>query len=268
MSDFKKILDESVLTEEVKTQIKEAFDAQVKEGVEAQKAVLDTEYATKFVKEKADLSQKIVGMIDESVSAEMQELRQDVKAAKNLEVSYAAKLAKFKEEYAAKLDDRFVAVMAEAIKHEFDELRGDILEARKLNIGKKIIESVKDEMISLGLFEETHELSEKLANTEKKLSESTEKLAKVERTQAVEKLLSNLSGAPREVMATILENVSTDKLEARYEQTLKAVLEQFDGAKAKPIVESKKVEGKVIVEGAATDDIAKARLRKLSGISA
>lgn len=266
MKEFKDLLATSVLTEDTKKQITEAFDAKIKAVEDALRSDFDVKYAQKFVTEKTELAQKLFAMIDEAVTNEVEELRQDLKAAKNLEVTYAAKLTAFKEQYAKQLGDKFEKLVAESVTKEFDGLRADLLEARKMNIGKKIIEAVKDEMLSLGLFEETSAIKAELEKAKTKLTENEKELTRAKRGALMEKLLSTLTGTSREVMETILEHVPFENVEKRFNETVSAVIEQ----KATPVVTTKPASAagtSVVVESDTSTGQLK-RLRKLSGMAA
>lgn len=221
MTDLKTLLESELLSTDTKSAIKEALDsakASIREG-------LEVEFAKKFVADKQAMNIKLTALIDESVKNEISELIEEVAQAKTTEVRYAKKLAEFKEEYVTKMNASISEAVTAMVDKEFSELRADILEAKKNHVFGKIVESFAEDCKSLFLTEDAAQLTETLNARTAELTEAQTNLANVKREQKLESVLSNLTGPKREVMRTILENVSIDKIEPRYNECVKAVLE-------------------------------------------
>lgn len=218
--EFQKLLENDLLSPDVKKDIKEALES-------AQKSIreeLEVTFAKKLVKDKADMNIKLVSLIDENVKAEVEELREDIAHARTQEVRYAKLLENFKAEYAEKMNKALNETIGALVAKEFKELRGDIFEAKKTHVFGKIMETFGEEFQKLGLTQAETDIKEQLAATSAKLVEAQNTIKKLSRDKTLEGLLSNLQGKNRKVMETILENVAEDKLEIRYNECIKSVL--------------------------------------------
>lgn len=255
---FEALLESEVLSEETKAGITEAFN-ELKESIRNE---LEVQYAEKQVKKNKELSQKLYEALEERMKSEVEELREDLQRAKGLEVEYAKKLTEFKRDYRTKLNEAIEKKLKVIVTKEFGELRGDLLEAKKNAIGNQIFESIKHQVAEYGLSEKDLNARQKLTETEEKLNKVEKELSEIKRNNLMESLLSNLRGSKREVMRTILENVSIEKLEERYNETVNTLLESKEEEDKKAIDENKKPKGSSVTE---IDEVeaARARLRKL-----
>ncbi len=234
MKNLEKLLESEILSPESKKEIKEALEAAEKSIREE----LEVSFAKKLVADKQQMNIKLVGVIDEAVNNEIGELREDIVAARTLEVRYAKKLEDFKQEYTQKMNEAMSSVIEAYVKNEFKELRKDLLEAKKNTVLSKIFEAFADEFRKFGLTPTEKELSEQLEAANQRLATVEGNLTDAARSIKLESLLGNLSGSKRDIMRVLLENVTTDKLEERYNECVADVLnEEVKPADAKPITE-------------------------------
>lgn len=107
--NFQKLLEGSVLTEEVKSALTEAWEAKIVEAREEINAELREEYANRYEHDKATIVEATEKMVRDALKEELEELFLDKKAIKEqrLKVSESAKafipmVAKFLKEQMAK----------------------------------------------------------------------------------------------------------------------------------------------------------------------
>jgi len=226
MSAFKKLLESELLNDDTKVALEEAIAAFKEESITEAKGQLEVEYAKKMLAEKQEIAAKMTDLINEAVTQEIEELKEDIAHYKNIEPKYAQKLETFKIEYAKKLSESFEALVESHVKEEISELHDDLMEAKQNNFGMKLYESFKGVFDKLGVSDDIQAIKDELETSKSALSESESEVAKLQREQVLEGLLDNLSGSKREVMKTILESVSTDNLDQRYKETIDSVLEE------------------------------------------
>lgn len=223
---FKQLLESELLNDETKTSLQEAIEAFKEEAITEARNSLEVEYAKKLLAEKEEITKKMFALVNEAVEAEIDELKEDISYYKNIEPKYAQKLTEFKEEYKKTLSENFESLVEAQVKSELIELKDDLMEAKNNNFGMKLFESFKETFEKLGISEDVQTIKTELEAVNKSLKESEETVAKLQRDQLMEGLLSNLTGSKREVMKTVLENVASDKLEARYNETIDSVLNE------------------------------------------
>lgn len=255
MKELKAILESELLNEETKTALTEAV-ANLKE---AAKKEVEVEYAQKLVAKSQEMAELLPKMVEEAVAQEVEGLKDDIEKYKRLEVSYAEKLAEFKENYAVKMSKKLRSLVEGTVKDEVTELKDDLMEVKKIRIGKRVFEALKQEMAEFGITESEQELKNALDAANAKLEESAAEVDKLTREKTLEGLLSKLTGSKREVMKSILESVDTDKLVTRYEESIEQVLES-----SKKSEEHKDDPKKVVNEGLSDKELDE--LRILSGI--
>jgi hypothetical protein len=261
MMSFKQLLESELLNDETKTSLQEAIETFKEEAINEARNSLEVEYAQKLLSEKEDLTKKMFALINESVTEEIEELKEDIKYYKDIEPKYAQKLNEFKEEYSKKLSESFETLVESQVKTEMVELKEDLMEAKSNNFGMKLYESFKETFEKLGVTEDAQAIKTQLDSVTVALSESKEQIAKMERKDVMESLLSNLSGKKREIMKTILENVDSNKLEDRYNETIDSVLGESSDNKA----EDKEVLKESKDKKESKDSVDLERLRTLIG---
>jgi len=226
MSAFKQLLESELLNDETKVALEEAINSFKEESITEAKGQLEVEYAKKMLAEKKDIAAKMTDLINEAVTQEIAELKEDIAHYKSIEPTYAKKLEEFKVEYAKKLSESFEGLVESHVKEEISELHDDLMEAKQNNFGMKLYESFKSTFDKLGVSEDMKSIQDKLEASVLALSESESAVTEFKREKVLEGLLSNLAGGKKDVMRTILESVDTDKLDQRYQETIDSVLEE------------------------------------------
>jgi hypothetical protein len=254
MKELKAILESELLNDETKAALTEAV-ANLKEA--ARKEV-EVEYANKLVAKSQEMAELLPKLVEEAVAQEIEGLKDDIEKYKRLEVSYAEKLAEFKENYAIKMSKKLRSLVEGTVKDEVSELKDDLMEVKQIRIGKRIFEALKQEMAEFGITETEKELKDALVAANAKLEESTTEILELKREKIVEGLLNKLTGSKREVMKSILEGVATEKLETRFDESIEQVLEG-----AKKVEDLKTGPKKTVTEGLSDEDLRE--LKVLSG---
>lgn len=226
MSAFKQLLESELLNDDTKVALEEAIAAFKEESITEAKGQLEVDYAKKMLAEKKDLAAKMTDLINEAVTQEIEELKEDIAHYKNIEPTYAKKLEEFKVQYAQKLSESFEGLVESHVKEEITELREDLMEAKQNNFGMKLYESFKTTFDKLGVSDDIKAMKDELEAVNSELTESKTEVTGLKREKVLEDLLANLKGSKQEVMRTILESVDTDKLDKRYQETIDSVLEE------------------------------------------
>jgi len=221
MSKLKELLESSVLTDETKETLQEAFDVAVEAAA-----------AEKVEESRKELVALIPEMIEEAISNELEEIAVEVREAREQEVLWAEKFAEFKENYAAKVDEMLQLMVAESVAEEIDELREDIELAKKHRFAIAVTEAFGDTYSRM--------FGESDVSLYDELTEAKKELETYRRKEKLDSLLEGIEGRKRDVLESILESVDVDRMEAK-----------FESVKAIVLTESNKPEGddKVITEG-------------------
>jgi len=302
-SILKKLLESDLLSEETKAELNEQFKTAVDAYLTEERSKLEVEIRStlteEFVKAREELAETVDTKIEEFLTTEFDELKEDINKFRDLEVEYAEKLVEEKERLAQllgeqlnQLVDKLDAFLEVRIDEEMSELKEDIEDVKKLEFGRKIFEAVEAEFKSFRK-EDLSSVETDLAEALDKLNDAETRLADIEhsrlaeaRNGKLEELLAPLSGNAREQMKIILSNVSTDKLEEAYKVYIGRVLKEAISDPKKDDV-TKIVEDKsVVVKPAAklvtgneeivTEDVVDnstklndaqlSRIRKLAGV--
>jgi hypothetical protein len=228
---LKKLLESDVLSEDTKTELQEAWEEAVKlkKAEITEQVTLDVraELAEQWVKERDVVITKLDSFVSEQIETEFNELRSDIENFRDLEAEYAGKLVVEKQKIAEsmneelnilidKIDEFFDVRLAE----ELDELKDDLEFARQNDFGRKIFEAFSAEFSN---YVDEDAIQSKLAVTEAKLIDAQAALLEAEketgkllREQKLGALLKPLSGAKREQMEFVLQNIETKKLDEAY----------------------------------------------------
>lgn len=301
-SILKKLLESDLLSEETKAELNEQFKTAVDAYLTEERSKLEVEIRStlteEFVKAREELAETVDKKIDEYLTAEFDELKEDINSFRDLEVEYAEKLVEEKERLAQllgeqlnQLVDKLDAFLEVRLDEEMSELKEDIEDVKKLEFGRKIFEAVETEFKKFRK-EDLSTVEADLAEALDKLGDAENRLAEIENTRLaearngkLEELLAPLSGNAREQMKIILSNVATEKLEEAYKVYIGRVLKEAIAPKedvAKPIVEDKSVVAKpaaklvtgneealveaVDVDATKLNDAQLSRIRKLAGV--
>ena len=263
---LKAVLDNELLSDEVRSQISEAFTQAIDEAkakavaevdaekelaiAEAREAVeieVRADLAAKFVEEREALAKDLDEKVTELLAKEIDELKEDITAFRDLEVEQALEIEEEKERLAeqfaqerealiAKLDEFVEARLAA----ELEELAEDIKSVKENSFGRQVYEAFSqcyhESFVNEGALgpdsqEKIRESEEAKEASEDRVIELEEQLAKMVREQELEKILSPLSGKRRSVMETILVRQETEKFAEIYERMLPKVLSTVDTSK-------------------------------------
>ena len=255
---LQKLLESELLSEEVKAEISQKWqqvvESKMTELKEQSLLEVRAELAEQWTKERDALVESLEKFVDEQITEELTELKSDIERFRDLEAEYAGKIVAEKAEMAAKVQedldqlvDKIDAFFEIRLTEEFDELREDIDIVKQNHFGRQIFEAFVNEFSKSFVDEES--IQAQLQVTESKLEDAAKKIALLESEQSkmlreakMAEVLKPLSGAKREQMAFILQNVAVEKLEESYNQ--------FIGRVLKETVETPKAD-EVIVESAA-----------------
>ena len=236
--DIKSLFESSLLNDETKTVLKEAWET----AIEANRTEIEAEYAQKLNEAKAELASKTQEMIEEALSEQITSIAEELADARSIEVQYAEKLQQFKESYAEKTEETIQSLVEQQVASHMDEMRDDIEFAKQHRFGMEIFESFKDSYAAM--------FGEPDVNIHQELNEAKQELETLRREKIINGLLESVTGDKKEVVATILEGVSTDKLEAKFETLRPIILKETTNEDGDKVVEGnkEKVEGKIILE--------------------
>lgn len=218
MDNLKKIFESQILDDDTKGVIREAFDT----ALEVRTAELKEEYEEKLVEAEKKNDADVVSMIEEAVADELEELSEEIKHARTLDVQYAEKLEEFKESYEANQEEVTKILIQEAVATEIDELREDIDRAKKNEFASQLFESFKE--FYEAQFDDGSDVSGSV-----KLKEATDELNLLRKEKKLNELLEGVEGRKRKVAQTILEGVELDKMETRFESIKDILLGENEG---------------------------------------
>lgn len=206
----------------------------------------------------------LVESLDAFLTSEISDLKDDINNQKDLEVEYAARLAeekkKIAEQVATELDglaEKLDTYLESVIEQEFKELKEDIENQKKNLTGLQIFESMKNVFLNYHVDSKTNlsyaDFKSQIAAKDNEITKLHESINNIKRDQKVEKLLSNLSGAHREQMSIILENVKYEKLDQTYQSYLPRILNESKSHKAQ-LTESSEVRKTKMFTGQLNED--------------
>lgn len=262
---LEKLLEAEVLSGDTKTELEEAFKAQIDEAVEAAKAEatadVRAELTEAWVTERDTLVEAVDAKVSDFLAEEMDELRADVEKFRDLEAEYAEKIveerASMRDELKVDLGelveqlDSFLEVR---LSEELTELREDIQEQKKNDFGRRMFEAFSEEFANNYADDESlattlSETKTRLSDTEQALEEAEDKLSAMERATKMKTVLAPLSGKQHDIMEAILKNISTDMLEEGYKTFIGRVVN--DAAAA----EAEEGNDKVLTEDAKNEEV-------------
>jgi hypothetical protein len=240
---LKKLLEADILNEDTKVELEAAFQAQLADAVTVAEAEAServrTDLTEQWITERDALIEAVDTKVEEYLTKEVEELKEDIERFRDLETEHAEKLVEAKGEMATELQSD-MSVLVEKLNTfleirltaELDELKEDLQEAKKLQFGKEIFEGFAREFDkSFGADEESvqSELAEtkvQLDDAMTALRESEEVAAVAARDAKLAELLEPLTGRQRDVMEAILKNVQTEQLEEGYKTFIGRVLKE------------------------------------------
>lgn len=235
MSNLKELFGAEVLSEEVQSQLQEAWDAKVKQLNEEIEANLREEFSQRYEHDKGLIIEAADKMITEAIQREISEFAQDKREVVEAKVSYKKQM----KEHAAMLNKFVMEQMAKEIK----ELRED-RDAQKTNFAKL------EEFALRKLSSELKELKEDeqklvqarvdlVAEGKAVIAEAKAKFVK-EAAQKAEKLLSE---SLRTEITQLREDIQTSRENAFGRKIMEAFAAEFmasgfaDGTQVKKLGE-------------------------------
>lgn len=234
---LKEIFESTVLTDDNKKLIEEAVNVKIQEAVEAERV----KHAQQVEKIKSEMSKAQVDMIEEAITDELSAIAEEVVQARTLEVRYAKKLEESMESYDKKQKKLLTKQVTEALRYELSELKEDIETAKKAHFAQELVKNFQ------GVYENLFGGYD--GNIHAQLEEAKQELDRLKREQKMNELLSGLSESKRSVAKTILENVATDKLEARFRSISRVLLSESSNPVKQKTSKAKKVPSqKIVVE--------------------
>ena len=239
---LQKLVESELLTEDTKTELKEAFATKLKELEESQREEIETEVKTalaeKYAADKEALIDAIDTKLDERIEDEIAELREDIERFRDLEAEYAQKLVEERKVMAETVKDDMAKVLEALdayvemrLASEIEELRESIEDVLKEEHGRQVLKTIGESYRRMftdegDLEQELAELREEREKVQAELREAQDRIKGVEREQKMEEVLESLNGHAREVMEAILLNVPTEKLDEAYKRYINRVLHE------------------------------------------
>jgi len=278
---LKALLDNELLTDEVKEAVTEAFETIVQEqktiaentatkeaavalneALEESKTEMEakvrTELAAKFVSERQELIASMDEKVMELLEVELSILKEDIESFRDLEVEMVAKLEDEKQLLADKFNDEkilFITKIDEFVEErltvEIAELHEDIQSIKQNRAGMKMYEAFKSTHEDLVVDSDEHLISvtEKMQELKAEKDEILEiaealgeKVITLNRSKALEETLSPLSGKRKAVMASILEGFDPEQFSAVYTKMITRVMDSV------PVMESDVSVAEVVTE--------------------
>jgi hypothetical protein len=262
---LQKLLEAEILSAETKSELEDAFKAQLDEAIAAAKenaaADVRTQLTEQWVRERDALIEAIDTKVGDYLEGEIDELREDIDRFRDLEAEYAQKLVEEKAAMSAQLKadlaelvekiDSFLEIRLAA---EIEELREDINVVRRNDFGRRVFEAFAREFVDNYADEDSaaatlRETEERLVDTVALLEQKETQLLALQRKIKLDEVLAPLSGRQKEVMEAILRNVDTQNLEEGYKTFIGRVIRET--TKDSAISEK---EGKVLAEGEKKSD--------------
>lgn len=216
--------------------------------VESKLSVMEHFVARKLHEEISEFEEDKKDLIAEKVRV-VTEGRQQIVEAKNKFLKVAAKLVAEKAN--------------KALSRELNVLKEDIQQARQNDFGRRIFETFASEYMASHLNESKalNAIKSQLAQTKDQLNTINESYTaakaeldgakkvlaeskrKADRQSILSEMVAPLSQAKREVMLSLLENVSTDRLNTMYQKYLPVVLKgESNAPKGKGVLSESRVE--------------------------
>lgn len=226
--ELKKLFESSVLNDDTK----QVLTSAIEEAVNSKEEELKTQYEAKLVEEKASMLEEVNKIVEEAVGEELGEIAKELEEARSLEVTYAEKLQEFKESYASSQEEQMKVMVSEAVAEELEELQEDIETAKKHEFVMSMFESFK------GTYEKLFGTAD--VNVYDELEEAKKELGAIKHEQKVNELLEGVSGEKREIAKTILEGVSYEKLDKKFDSIKGILLAEATDSNDEPLEESDK----------------------------
>ena len=233
--------------------------------------------------------EKLEKFVIEQLAGEIGEFHKDKKDVVETKVKLVAQakdqLDTLKSNFIEKSSKLVKEAVTTSLRDELTQLKEDIKDARENNFGRKLFEAFAAEYGSSYLNEnkEMKALEDVIAEKDKQLKEASEKLEasetevtaqqaklkqvneSIERKEKLNGMMKPLSNKQADVMNSLLENVTTDKLQSAYDKYLPAVLKDEAPSK-KVITEARKEVTGNKQQNSQQNDESVMDIRKLAGM--
>lgn len=200
---FTDILGSDLLTEDIKTELAEAFDKRIAEQREEVTAELREEFASRYENDKTQIVEAMDAMLKEAIKTELEEFAQDKAKVAEDRVRYK----KAVKEHANMLD----SFLNEVLSKEIRELRED-RKTQKANFGK--LEEFVLKQLTKEL-NEFHDDKRSLAEQKVKMVREGKKIIEQAKRNFVKKSAAKLEnvveGVLRKELTALREDVQTAK---------------------------------------------------------
>lgn len=212
---LKTLFENDVVSEEVRTQIEEAWDTKIKENRQAVTAELREEFAQKYEHDKATMVEAIDTMVSERLASEIEEFADDRKQLAEAKAKYAVAM----RENA----DLLKGFVMESLKKEVSELHEDqkLIAEKFSKLEEFVVESLAKEIA------EFYEDKKDLAETKVKLvREAKTKFAEV-RKSFVDRSAKAVSETVSKALTSEMTQLKEDIEEARKNDFGRKLFEAF-----------------------------------------
>jgi hypothetical protein len=234
--------------------------------------------------------EKLEQFVINNLAEEISEFHKDKKDVIETKVKLVAEakdqLDNLKKKFIEKSSKLVKEAVTGTLREELSQLKEDIKQARTNNFGRKLFETFAAEYSTSYLNEnqEMKELEAVIVEKDKQLQEATEKSeanatevevqkAKIgrinesnERKAKLSELMKPLANKQADVMTSLLESVTTDKLKSAYDKYLPAVLKN-EAPKKEVLSENRKeVTGNKTKRSQTTDQDNIIMMQKLAGM--
>jgi len=279
---LQKLLEAEVLSEDTKKELEGAFQTKLDEAIEAakQSAADDVraELTEQWVTERDTLVEAVDEKVNDFLSREVAELKEDIERFRDLEAEYAEKLVEAKAAMSDELKDDLMELVEKVdsflemrLTAELEELKEDLDVQRQNDFGRRVFEAVAEEFAMNYSDDESAELSlreaqERLRDLEAALEESESARGEIERAVELERILSPLTGRQHEVMEAILRTVPTEQLEEGYKTFIGRVIRESDISEKEESVLAESDEAKRGKDDKKTEPKAKAEEKVIEGV--
>lgn len=266
MQVFKTLLEKAeFLTEETKQELLSAMDQIVSEAKQTAAEEVQVSLREAWAGERDALIEALDLQVQGLFESEITELRESVESFYDLEADYATRLVEARQEIESSLKEEFEqnreqlieqldTFLQIALEEEVAELREDIEAARANRMGRRIMEAFMDEFREFYIAEDS--LEARLIEAEARLDDLADELEEVEKDRdakdrkiKMDEALAPLTGTAREVMAGLLEGVSTDKIQSTFDRMIGRVLNESvttDVSSARQLNESVNTQAKSV----------------------
>lgn len=268
-AEIEQVIAERTSLEEdrVKFNTDMSHKAQVFETFMAERLSEELKELNEDRKAQADTLDKLQKFVVKALAEEIAEFHKDKQSVVETKVKLVAEgkkqLETLKSKFVERASKLVQKTVTENLTSELTQLKEDIASARENNFGRKIFETFAHEFATSHLNENVD-----IQNLQKKIEEVTNQLAeaktaidkkntiveskeaeirvindRIARDQKLTEMMAPLSKEQKEVMESLLESVTTPRLDSSFKKYLPAVLKNDANATKKVLAETKEVTG-------------------------